>query len=171
MKKLSGNLTRLFAKKVPAVSLVLVAAVAAVLGVFAANIVVTTKTYQGEIGTLHTNNGNVTVTDNGLGVVANGASAVTTANFNTASTVNNAMTAGHWFDKLTLTDSFSNDAASHTVTVTINSGTGIAGATNLVNAQTFTITSTSPNGATITAYLDLGVTTITSPLTTYVNVT
>jgi hypothetical protein len=163
-------ISKLNNKKVPALALVLVAVVGMVAGVLAANLLVTHTSTNGEVGTLHTSTGNVTVTDDGLGVVANSVGSALTGTFATTSQVNTATTAGNWFYKLAFADTFANDAASHVITVTIRNGVGIEPAT-LVTPAVFTIASASPNTGIITAYIDLGTNQLTSPITVYVSST
>src|SRR2546427_11869676 len=111
------------------------------------------------------------VADNGLGVVDKTAAASTAATFPTSgnnNVVNNALTAGHWFDEITFTDT-ATDSAAHTPTVVIRQGTGPAG--TLVVSTSFTLTG--PGAAstgTITAYVDTGQTSLTSPITVYVTI-
>src|SRR5207245_5143342 len=110
--------------EVPAHTLIVVGLVGMVAGVLAATLTVTTTNFSGESGILRNNTGNVQVTDNVLGVVANGASASTSADFAISSIVNTAMTTGHWFYKLAFTDTV-DISKTHTVTVPIRDGTGI----------------------------------------------
>jgi hypothetical protein len=144
-----------------------------VAGVLAATIVVTQTTPNtGEIGTYHTNTGTMTVADNGLGVVSTTTAAATTATFPTTgnnNNVNNALTAGNWFDKVTFTDT-ATDGAAHTATITIRNGPGVSG--TLLVSTSFTLTG--PGAAstgTITAYVDTGAQSLNSPVTVYVTIT
>lgn len=161
-------------KKVPALSLVFVGIVGMVAGVIAATMVVTQTTFTGEQGVYHNSTGSFTITDVGLRVVANTASAALTsatigAN-GTNTERNTALTAGRWMYVLEFTTTLT-DSTSHTATVTIRSGTGNLGATVLVNAQTQAIVAPSAvSTGKITLYLDLGVTTITAPVTVYATV-
>src|SRR5712692_9242608 len=103
MSNLRAKISKATSKKVPILALVVVAMFGMVAGVLAANLAVTPTTNTGEIGTYHASSGTMTITDNGLGVVANsgGASASATFPANGLNTdVNNALTAGHWFDKV-----------------------------------------------------------------------
>jgi len=172
MSNLRARISKATSKKVPVLALVVVAMFGMVAGVLAANLTVGQTSNTGEIGTYHTSTGTITITDNGLGVVANTAGASTSATF-PASTfnnnVNNALTAGHWFEQITFTDTLT-DSAAHTATVTIRNGTGPAG-TLLVTA-TFTLTGPGATSTgTITAYVDTGATSLTSPITVYVTIT
>ncbi len=172
MSNLRAKLSRATNKKVPILALVVVAMFGMVAGVLAATIVVTPVSNTGELGTLHTNSGTMTVADDGLGVVSNAAAAVTSATFPASgnnNSVNNVLVAGHWFDQITFTDTLTDNTA-HTATVTIRHGTGPSG-TLLVTA-TFTLTgpNASSNG-TITAYVDTGVASLTSPVTVYISIT
>jgi hypothetical protein len=172
MSNLRAKISRATNKKVPMLALVVVAMLGMVAGVLAATIVVTPVSNTGELGTIHTNSGTMTVTDNGLGVAANTVTAATSATFPASgnnNNVNNALVAGHWFDQITFTDTLTDNTA-HTATVTIRNGTGASG-TLLVTA-TFTLTG--PNASstgTITAYVDTGATSLTSPVTVYVTIT
>jgi len=141
-------------------------------GVLAANLAVTPTSNSGEIGTYHTSAGSTTVTDSGLGVVANTAAASTSATFpatgNNAN-VNNTLTAGHWFDQVTFVDTLT-DSTVHTATVTIRNGTGPSG--SLLATATFSLTGPGvASTGTITAYVDTAATSLTSPVTVYVNTT
>jgi hypothetical protein len=173
MKSLRLKLSHLANKKVPLLSLLAVGLLGMALGVFAASITVTQTIFHGEIGTYHNNTGVITVTDKGLGVVANGGSASTSATFPSSATntnVNNLLTAGHWFDQIVFNNT-ATDSLAHTATVTVNSGTsGATGGTPLVTT-TFTLTGGGATLGTITAYVDLGTTSITAPVTLYVNIT
>ena len=121
MTNLRLKISRATSKKVPVLALVVVAMLGMVAGVLAANLQVAQTANTGEIGTYHTSSGTMTITDNGLGVVSNTAAASTTGTFPTSGNnvnVNNALTAGHWFDQITFTDT-ATDATAHTATVTI----------------------------------------------------
>jgi hypothetical protein len=172
MSNLRAKISQATNKKVPILALVVVAMFGMVAGVLAANLAVAPTTNTGEIGTYHTSTGTMTVTDNGLGVVANTAVASAAATFPTSgnnNNVNNALTAGHWFDQITFTDT-AVDSTAHTATVTIRNGAGAAG-TLLVTA-TFTLTGPGASSTgTITAYVDTTATTLTSPVTVYVTIT
>ncbi len=171
------RINQLATKKVPAISLVLIASIGMVAGVLAATMVVTQKSYTGEGGTYHNSTGTVTATDNGLAVVANAVtsnatSAVTWGATGTNKQVYNTLVAGDWMDYIDFTTTLT-DTSTHTVTVTMRSGTGGLGSTSLVSVTsgTWTAPTTTSSTAKITMYLDLGVQTITAPLTVYVNVT
>jgi len=172
MSNLRAKISQVTTKKVPILALVVVAMLGMVAGVLAANLTVTPTANTGEIGTYHTSNGSMTVTDNGLGVVANTAGAVASATFPTSgnnNNANNALTAGHWFDQVTFTDTLT-DSTAHTATVTIRNGTGPAGI--LLVTATFTLTGPGVSSTgTITAYIDTGATSLTSPITVYVAIT
>ena len=172
MSNLRAKISQATNKKVPILALVVVAMFGMVAGVLAANLVVTSTTNTGEVGTYHTSTGTMTITDNGLGVVANSAAASSTATFpaNTLNTnVNNVLVGGDWFDKITFTDT-ATDGTAHTATVTIRNGAGAAG-TLLVTA-TFTLTGPGASSTgTITAYVDTTAATLTSPVTVYVSIT
>jgi len=172
MSNLRAKISKATSKKVPILALVVVAMFGMVAGVLAANLTVNPTTNTGEIGTYHTSTGTMTITDNGLGVVANSAAAATTGTFPATGNnvnVNNVLVGGDWFDKIMFVDTATDNTA-HTATVTIRNGTGITG--SLVASATFTLTG--PNAAssgTITAYVDTGQTSLTSPVTVYVTIT
>jgi len=172
MSKIRAKISQLTNKKVPVLALVVVAMLGMVAGVLAANLVVTSTSSTGEIGTYHTNTGTMTVTDNGLGVVANTAAASLAATFpatGSNANVTNALTAGHWFDKVTFVDTAPTDSTAHSATITVRNGTGPNGSP--LAAPTFTLTGpTTASSGTITAYVDLGTNTLTSPITVYVNI-
>ena len=172
MSNLRAKISKATNKKVPILSLVVVAMFGMVAGVLAANLTVTPTSNTGEIGTYHTSTGTMTMTDNGLGVVANSGAASTSATFPTSgnnNNVNNALTAGHWFDQITFTDT-ATDSAAHTATVTIRNGSGPEG--TLVVSTSFTLTGPGASSTgTITAYVDTGQTSLTSPVTVYVTIT
>jgi hypothetical protein len=172
MKSLRLKLSHLANKKVPLLSLLAVGLLGMALGVFAASITVTQTIFHGETGTYHNNTGVITVTDKGLGVVANTPSAASSATFPTLATntnVNNALTAGDWFDQIVFNNT-ATDLLAHTATIKVNSGTSGPGGTTLVTT-TFTLTGGGATLGTITAYVDLGTITITTPVTVYVNIT
>src|SRR6266571_1587552 len=164
LKLLASHLT---SKKVPALSLVLIATVGMVAGVLAATMVVTQNTRSGEGGTYHNNTGLITYTDGGLAVAANTISSNITNSFTWGATgtnkqVYNAITAGDWFDYFTFSTTLT-DSSTHVATITIRDGSGALG-TTLVTATTGTWTG--PGGsstATVTVYVDLGSQTLTAP--------
>jgi hypothetical protein len=172
MSNLRAKVSHATNKKVPVLALVVVAMFGMVAGVLAANLTVTPTSNTGEIGTYHTSTGTMTITDNGLGVVANSGGATAAATFPTSgnnNNVNNALTAGHWFDQITFTDT-AIDTAAHTATVTIRNGSGPDG--SLVVSTSFTLTGPGASSTgTITAYVDTGQTSLTSPVTVYVTIT
>jgi len=171
MSNLRAKISHASNKKVPVLALVVVALLGMVAGVLAASIIVTPVANTGEIGTLHTNSGTITVVDNGLGVVANTngtASGTTTFPASGNRNVNNALTAGHWFDQITFTDT-STDSSGHVATITIRNGSGPDG--TLVVSASFTLTGAGAPSGTITAFVDTGQTSLTSPVTVYVTIT
>jgi tetrahydromethanopterin S-methyltransferase subunit C len=175
MSNIRLQMSRFAAKKVPALSLVLVATVGMVAGVLAATMIVTQKPLTGEAGTYHSNTGTFTIVDNGLAVVANtvASNMTTSVTFGATGTnkaLVNTQTAGNWMDYIDFTTSLA-DSSSHTVTITIRSNTGPLGSTILVNAQTATLVAPGASSAAkVTIYLDLGTQSITAPLTLYINV-
>ena len=171
MSNLRAKISKATSKKVPVLALVVVAMVGMVAGVLAANLAITSTSNTGEIGTYHTSTGTMTITDNGLGVVANSAAASSSATFPASgnnNNVNNALTAGHWFDQITFTDT-ATDSTAHTATVTIRNGAGVSG--TLLVTTTFTLTGPGASSTgTITAYVDTGAASLTSPITVYVTI-
>ncbi len=177
MINLRSKVSHFASKKVPALSLILVATVGMVAGVLAATIVVSQKSFTGEAGQYHNNTGTITVTDNGLAVVANAVTSNVTAAVTWGATgtnrqVYNTLVAGDWMDYIDFTTTLT-DTSTHTVTVTIRSGTGGIGSTTLLSVTSglFTAPTTTSSAAKITMYLDLATTSITAPFTVYVNVT
>src|SRR5712664_2095899 len=165
MSNLRAKISQATNKKVLILALVVVAMLGMVAGVLAATIVVNPVANTGEVGTYHTNSGTITVVDNGLGVVANSnatASGTTTFPGNGSNrNANTVLTAGHWFDQVTFTDTLAADSAAHTATITVRHGAGPA-AILLVN-PTFTLTGPGvASTGTITAYVDTGQTSLTS---------
>ncbi len=169
--------SRITTKKVPALALVVVGIIGMVAGVLAATVTVTTNSYTGEIGILHNTTSGFTVTDNGLGVVANtaGANYVNNTQIGTSGTQlfnGNAVTQGDWVESLTFSTSLT-DSSSHRVTVNIRNGTGTTGNTATVSfgsSSTFMKTMSGAGSGTVTLYFDLGAS-IATPITVYVNVT
>ena len=169
------RISRLNAKKVPALMLVLVGLVGMVAGAMAATIVVNTTSYNfsGESGTLHQSSGGFTIVDNGLSVAINTFS----TNASTALTlvagnwqVQDAVTLGHWVDSV----SFSMPtpaAGTHTATIKVNNGGATVTGTTIVTLTSGTWTTSTSSTGTVTAYVDTGLTTITAPLTVYVSIT
>jgi hypothetical protein len=174
MSNLRVKISQASNKKVPALALVVVAMFGMVVGVLAANLAVTPSANSGEIGTLHTSSGAFTIADTGLFVVANGASTNATTAITIAGTgiaLNNALVAGHWMDVVTFIMT-TPSVGTHTATLTFRDGPGPNGSL-LVNVTTGAgawTTSGSSTG-TVTFYVDLGVTSLTSPITAYLTVT
>src|SRR5215472_18171115 len=176
MADLRVKLSRITTKKVPALTLIVVGLVGMVLGVFAASITVTTSNFNGEIGTFHNNNGNVAITDKGLSVVANStvitnnSTATLGAGTNKNLYSGSAFTAGHWMDTLTISDSV--DSSVHTVTIKISSGATAPNSSTPLAGGTVTLTITAAtNNGTVTAYIDLGSSSVTAPITVYASST
>jgi hypothetical protein len=157
--------------------LVVVGIIGMVAGVLAATLTVTTTTYTGEIGTLHNTTGGFTVTDNGLGVVANGgvANYVNNTQIGTSGTQafnGNVLTQGDWVESLTFSTGLV-DSSSHKVSVTIKNGTGTLGSNTIPpfgSTSTFMRAMSGAGSGTITLYFDLGAS-IATPITVYINVT
>jgi hypothetical protein len=178
MTNIRLRMSRLNAKKVPALSLILVAIVGMVAGVLAAIVVNTSSfNFTGEAGTLHQSSGTMTITDNGLSILSSSPGYTNTTgtfgpNSSSRKMYNNggSYTAGDWLETIVFTDT-AGDGNAHTVKITINSGSGPTG-TSLVTIPTLTLTGpgSSSNG-TITVILDLGTNSITSPMTVYVSST
>ena len=177
MSNLRVRISHLASLKVPALSMVLVLTVGMVAGVLAATMVVTQYSNTGDAGSYRNNTGVITVADKGLAVVANTvssniSSAVTWGATGTDKQVYNALTAGNWVQYFEFTTTLT-DTSTHAATITIRSGTGGIGSTTLlsVTTGTWTAPTTTSSTAKIIVYLDLGVQTITSPLTVFVSVT
>lgn len=176
MSSIRVKLSRITTKRVPALTLIVVGLVGMVAGVLAAAITVTQNNYTGEIGTLHTNTGTMTVADNGLSIVSSApGSTNASATFLTSGNKNlycscTSFVAGHWMESIVFTDT-QTDSSPHTVKIDINSGAAAPGGSALISTVTLTLTGPGAGGGTgtITAYMDLGTTTITAPLTVYVN--
>jgi hypothetical protein len=172
MSSIRVIVSRITTKKVPALTLVVVAIIGMVAGVLAATITLNQTLYTGEVGTYHNNTGAFTVTDTGLSVVANGASTNATTAIGIAGTgiaLTNTLTAGHWMDVLTFVMS-SPGSSTHTATITARNGTGPEGS-SLLTVTSGVWTTTSGSTGTVTFYIDLGTASLTAPLTIYVNVT
>ncbi|MBO0888667.1 hypothetical protein J2P12_06165 [Candidatus Bathyarchaeota archaeon] len=166
------------ARKVPALALVIVGLVGMVAGVLAASVTITQSNFTGESGIYRTNSGTMTINDQGLSIVTDvtGISSNTTATFGASSSNKNlfngaAFTAGHWMETITLTDTAA-DSSSHTVTIKVVSGAGVPTGTTTLASVTLTLTGPgSSSTGTITDYIDLGVTSITAPMSVYVSST
>jgi hypothetical protein len=172
MSNLRSKISQATSKKVPALALIVVAMVGMVAGVLAVSIAITSNNYTGEAGTYHNNTGAFSVVDNGLAVVANtianNGSTTVTFSTSTQQLYVNTITAGHWMDSLVFTPPAT--SGTHTVTITIRSGAGALGSTSLASITTGTWTTNANTGA-VTVYVDLGASTLTAPVTVYVNVT
>ena len=172
MSSLRVAISRITTKKVPALTLVVVAIFGMVAGVLAATITLNQAAYTGEVGTYHNNSGAFTVTDTGLSPVANAASTNATSAITIAGTgiaLNNALTAGHWMDVLTFVMS-TPGVSTHTANITVRNGTGPQGS-SLVTVTSGTWTTSGGSTGTVTFYIDLGTASLTAPVTVYVNVT
>jgi hypothetical protein len=174
MTSLRVKLSRITAKKVPALALVVVGLVGMVAGVLAAAITINPVAYTGETGTYHNNTGAFTVTDTGLAVVSSSASpgnatnAITIAG--TGIALDNALTAGHWMDVITFLDnSPATSAGTHTATITFRDGAGPQG-TIIATVTSGLWTTTSGSTGTVTVYVDLGSASLSGPVTAYINV-
>jgi hypothetical protein len=171
MTSLRVKLSRITAKKVPALALVVVGLVGMVAGVFAAAITINSVTYTGETGTYHNNTGAFTVSDTGLSVVANSAASNATTAITIAGTgiaLTNALTVGHWMDVITFLMN-TPAAGTHTATISFRNGTGPQGST-LVSVTSGAWTTSSSSTGTVTVYVDLGTSSLTAPVTSYINV-
>ena len=176
MKNIRMTISRINAKRVPALSLVLVAIVGAVVGVIAGSITVTQLSYTGEQGTYHNNTGSFTVVDNGLQVVANSAA----ANYANDTQIGasgdqpfngNAVTAGHLVESFSFSTTLTG-GSDHKITITIRNGPSTFGTTLVTfgSTSTFIKAPASSSSATVTLYFDLGASPITTPITAYVTV-
>jgi hypothetical protein len=175
MSSLRAKISQVTNKKVPALALVVVAMLGMVAGVLAASIVVTqVGPNTGEIGTLHTTNTGFTVTDTGLFVVANtNTTDGSSESFTIPSTgvsLNNPLTAGHWMDVVTFVNSPAS-SGTHVAKLTFRNGTGPQGSTTLASVTSGTWTTNTGSTGTVTFYVDLGQTTIASPITAYITIT
>ena len=177
MSSLRVRLSRITTKRVPVLSLFVVAIAGMAVGVLAATISVSnTGPYAGEQGFIHNTTGVLTVADNGLSVVSNvpgstnaSATFLTTGNKNAYSSAH-AFAVGDWVESLVVTDTSGTDTVAHAVKITINNGTGVPSGTSVIPQVTYTMTgvsgSTSP---TITVFIDLGTSSLTAPLNIYIN--
>lgn len=175
MKNLRPLIQQFKAKKLSLVAVILVAIASAVAGAFAATIVVNTTSYNwsAEAGTLHQSSGAFTVTDNGFSVAINAFSTNATTGLTLAAgnwQVQNAVTVGHWIDSVAFSMP-SPAAGSHVATVKVQNGGGTVAGTTIVTFTSGTWTTSTSSTGTVTCYVDTGLTSITSPLTIYVNVT
>lgn len=175
MENLKPLVQRFKARKLSAVAVVLVAIASAVAGAFAATIVVNTASYNwsAEAGTLHQSNGTFAVTDNGFSVAINAFSTNATTGFTLAAgnwQVQNAITVGHWIDSVSFVMSPAS-AGTHVATIKVQNGGGTVAGTTIVTFTSGTWTTSTSSTGTVTCYVDTGLTSITSPLTIYVNVT
>src|SRR5213083_2613343 len=155
-------LSRVTTKKVPALALVVVGLVGMVAGVLAATMTITQTNYTGQAGVIRNNSGTMTINDQGLFIVsdATGISANSSATFGATGSnkklFNGAtFTEGHWMEQIVFTDT-ATDASPHTTLASVS--------------LTLTGPGSSSTG-TITDYIDLGVTSITAPITLYISST
>jgi len=178
MSNLRVKLSRLTAKKVPALSLALVAIVGMAVGVFAATLTVSTISNPGgEKGLLHTAASVLTFSDKGISVVATAPSGNVTSNFLTTGNKNaftsaTTWTAGDWEEAIQIQDT-SGDTGSHLLTINISSGAATPTGTAF-SFSPFTYTVVGVTGSTtptITLYMDLGSGSVTTPLDIYVSST
>jgi hypothetical protein len=167
-------LSRASAKKVPALALIVVGLVGMVGGVLAASLTVTENNYNGEQGIYHNSTGDFSVIDNGLAVVANtqATNDTTALQIPTSGTqgpvAGTALTAGHWAAEFTFNETTLHSGASHGLTITIRNGAGSIGTTLITYTGTIKEPSAASTGGTILV-LDLGQSSLTSPLTVYIN--
>jgi hypothetical protein len=180
MSNLRVKISQATNKKVPALALIVVAMLGMVAGVLAATIATTTTNNAGgEQGLLHTTTNVLTIADNGLSAVSvvptttNASSTFYTTGNKNAYASTTTFVVGHLVEALLVTDTVGTDTVAHAVKITINQGTTTAPSGSTLVAQ-FTYTMTGVTGSTnptITLYIDLGVTSITSPLNIYVTST
>ncbi len=158
-----------------ALVLVVVATVAATGGAYAASIAIGQTNNTGEQGSYHNNSGGITAVDNGLAPVANAVTSNVSTSFAWGATgtnkqIYNTLVAGDLMDYITFSTSLT-DGSTHVATVTVRNGSGALGATlKTATSGTWTAPS-STSTATITMYIDLGVQTVTAPVTVYIAVT
>jgi hypothetical protein len=169
-------LSRASAKKVPALALIVVGLVGMVAGVLAASMTITQNNFTAETGQYRTNSGTMTVNDKGLSIVTN-ATGITnnaTATFGASSSNQNlyngnTFTAGHWMETIVFTDT-ATDSSAHTVTIKILAGGQVPSGTTSLATVTLTLTGPGVSSTgTVTAYIDLGATSITPPVSVYVS--
>jgi hypothetical protein len=147
-----------------------------IAGVIAANIVVTSNPFTGTTGTYTSNTGTMTVVDNGLSIVTNVPGTINaSATFLTSGNKNvnyngQAFVVGHWMESIVFTNT-ATDSSAHTVKITINSGASAPGGTALIAQATLTLTGSGTAGGTITAYIDLGTTSVVAPMSVYITST
>ncbi len=172
MSNIRTKLSRLTTKKVPALSILFFVTLGMVVGALAITVTVTQTSYSGEQGTYHNTTTGFTVTDNGLAVVlntiANNASQAITFSASAQQLYVNTITAGHWMDSITFTPPTT--SATRTVTITIRTGTNALGTTLVSFSNAAWVTGAGNTGA-VTVYIDLAGTTLSTPVTTYVNIT
>jgi hypothetical protein len=179
MTSIRVRLSRVTAKKVPALALIVVGLVGMVAGVLAASVTITQTNFTAETGSYRTNSGTMTVNDQGLSIVTNasGISQSTTATFGAnGSNVNlfngHTFTAGDWMETIVFTDTAA-DAAQHAVTIKVVSGGQVPSGTTSLAFVTLTLTGPGAGNTTgtVTVYLDLGSATITPPVSVYISST
>lgn len=177
MSNIRLRLSKISAKKVPALSLLVVGLVGMVVGVLAATITVTQNNFSGETGIYHNTTSGFAVADNGLAITSNSAGANygnnTQIGASGAQTFNaNAVSAGDWVESVTISQGSLADASSHKIDVTIRNGTGTVGSiiVSYGSSSTF-IKAPAASGATgtVTLYFDLG-SSIATPITIYVSI-
>jgi hypothetical protein len=175
MANIKVKLSRLTTKKVPAMSLVLVALIGMVAGVLAATLTLNNNTYTGEVGTYHQNTAGFAIADSGINVAANtiANNGTTTVTFTSSAQqlYINGVTAGQWVETLVFTPPVT--ATTHTTTIKILSGgTGALGSTTIYNASLGANSWTTGVGNTgaVTVYIGMG-SSLSVPFTVYVNIT
>jgi len=128
---------------------------------FAANVTVTSSTYQSDSGVLFNVVGGFTAASNGFSVVqSTGAASTQPATWATGTTCQTALTAGHWYYSLTLTlAAAATPSTTYTITVSWNTGSGY---TTLGTLQVTTL-ATINAGQTMNFYIDTGLATFSGP--------
>ena len=177
MSSLRVKLSRLSTKRIPALSLIVVAIAGMAVGVLSATISVSnTGPYAGEQGFIHNTTGVLTITDSGLAVVSNvpgstnaSATFLTTGNKEVFSNAH-AFAVGDWVESLVVTDTLGSDTVAHNVKITINNGATVPSGSNVIPTVTYTMTGVSGStNPTITIFIDLGTGSIGTPLNIYIN--
>ena len=170
MSSLKTRISHFAGRRVPVLSLILVALAGAIVGVLASGLITVASTaLSGEGGAFHNDSGKFTIVDNGLAVAANtlkDSAASALACGGTPLNVYSNVTAGQWMDVLTFTTSASH---SHVVRITArsDSASALGGMLTSVTTGTWTCTELTV----VTVYVGLLTTSITPPLTMYESVT
>jgi hypothetical protein len=131
---------------------------------YAANVTVTTNSYQSVSGVYYNVSGGFTAASNGFTVVQASGAATGSCAWATGTSCQTALTAGHWYYSVTITAAAG--ATLPTVAVSWNTGSGYA-ALGSIAVASGTITT----GNTMTFLFDTGVATFTAPTGITITVT